>query len=491
MKKFLALALALLMILPVLASCSKKNTEEEKVDPSAIKESTSDSETVKYVNEKYGSYKYNGDSFRILAFSPGENYQGFASEESTEIWYEEDSADTLQHAVFTRNVLTEDLLGIKIVPQFGGTAREVADLTQTLVKAGGDEVDLIQNSHTENLPKAMANNFYNLYAIETFDPTEEWWDQDYVNTFTVKKHQLSTITGDYLTMDDYSTPVVFYNKQVVENLSLEDPADLVEAGTWTLDSMMQMAASATSDTSGDGKMDENDSWGLLDNGYSLSHFISGCNAPMTALDDEGVPQVVIEQETFLNAVQAVFEKVSTSPAYLNADNGTDVEIIVDDRGLFYYELLGGIYNFREMESVFSLLPLPKLNEQQETYTSIANGTWCTTLAIPITVKDINKVGVIVSVLGGMSTDTVDKALNEIVLGPNLFRVKRTVEMFDYCVKSRRFDWTNGVSWANPIYSAISDQEKNSTFTFASSLQKNIKVVKAQLKRFIVTYNPAN
>ena len=488
-KRILCLVLVMLLILPLLAGC--KNEDGNEGGESTITETSTEDKTTAYVREKFAGINYNGESFRILAISPGEHYQSFAGEECTEIWYEEDSADPLQHAVFTRNLLTEDLLNITLKPLWGGTYRDVSEMAKTLVKSGSDDADLIHNAHCDNIAMAMENNFYNLYDIDSVDLSEVWWDQNYVDTFTIKNHCLSVITGDLLTMDDYSTPVLFYNKNVIDNFNLDDPADYVEDGTWTLNKMMTLAQMATSDTSGDGKMDENDSWGLLDNGYSLSHFISGCDAPLTKTDEEGMPMVAIDQETFLNAVQAVFDKVSMSPSYLNADNGTDVDIMKDDRGLFYYELLGGIYNFRDMESDFSLLPLPKLDENQQNYTSVANGVWCLTVAIPITVKDVEKAGTILSVLGGMSTDTVDKTLNEIVLGPKLFREKRTVDMFEYCVNSRTFDWANGISWANPIYSAISEQEQNSTFTFASALQRNIKVIKAQLKRFILTYKTDN
>ena len=487
MKKTLALILAVLMLVPLFAACTKDggNTGDGGNTTDDVDKTSG---TTAYVREKFADINYNGDAFRILAISPGEHYQSFASEDSTEIWYEEDNADALQHAVFTRNLLTEDLLNVKISPLWGGTYRDVTELTKTLVKSGSDDADLIHNAHSENIALAMENHFYNLYDIDSFDVTEEWWDQNYVETFTMAKRNLAVITGDLLTMDDYSTPVLFYNKNVIDLYNLEDPADLVEDGTWTIDAMMEMAAYATSDTSGNGKMDENDSWGLLDNGYALSHFLSGCNAPLTKLDDEGMPMVAIEQESFLNAVQTVFEKVTMSTSYLNTDNGTDVDIMKDDRGLFYYELLGGIYNFRDMEGDFSLLPLPKMDLNQQKYTSIANGIWCLTVAIPITVRNPEKAATILSVLGGMSTDTVDKALNEIVLGPKLFREKRTRDMFEYCVNSRTFDWANGIQWANPIYSAISDQETNATFTFASALQKNIKVIKAQLKRFVSMYH---
>ena len=248
--------------------------------------------------------------------------------------------------------------------------------------------------------------------------------------------------------------------------------------------MMEMAAKVTYDETGDGKMDENDVWGLLDNGFGLIHFIEGCDCHMTALDEEGVPQVCIEQETFINTVQFVFEKIAISKDLLEMGNDDDLVIIKDDRALFYHEVLGALYNFRDMEGDFSLLPIPKMNEEQKEYTSIADGIWCTVLAMPISVRDTERAGTIMSVLGGMSTDTVDKALYEIVLGPKLFREKRTVDMLRYCLDARDFDWAKDINWGYPIYTAITEQSQTQTFAFASTLQSKIKIIKSQLRHFI-------
>lgn len=480
-KRALSLIVALLLVAPVLVACNDSSTGRVPSDMTTV---DSGSETTELVKERYANIDYDGYAFRILAISPGEHYQAFISEGSTEIWFEEDSADALQHAVFTRNLLTEDLLKVKIEPLFAGTYLDVDAQIKTLITAGSDDFDLAHGAHFKMLVKAAEGKFYNLYETKPLDLSAEWWDQEYIDTFTYRKNQLYTIVGHYLTLDDYSTAVMFYNKNVVDLYNLEDPADYVDAGTWTIEKMMDMASITTADISGDGKMTADDTWGLLDNGYSLVHFIEGCDLHMTENDEDGVPQVIIDQEKFINTVQFVWEKVTTSQYILEQTNDEDLVIIKDDRALFYHEVLGALFNFRDMEGDFSLLPMPKMNEEQKNYTSTADGIWCTALAIPLTVRDIEKVATILDTLGGMSTDTVNKSLYEIVLGPQLFREKRTVEMLKYCLDARRYDWAKDVSWAYPIYTAISNQGRSQTFQFASALQSNIKIIKAQLRRFL-------
>ena len=88
------------------------------------------------------------------------------------------------------------------------------------------------------------------------------------------------------------------------------------------------------------------------------------------------------------------------------------------------------------------------------------------------------------VLGGMSTDTVDAALHEVVLGPKLFREKRTRDMLTYVIDSKIYDWSKDIPWAYPIYTILTTQTEAQTFTLASSLQSQIKSIRAQLKGFI-------
>ncbi len=498
MEKALCMILAVLFLLSCV-SCTKteKTNEDDQNNPLSTddKESSEDEEYLKYleekgknnttayVKEKYAGTNFDGYTFRILGMHPGDHYLRFISDETSELWYEKDDADVQKHSVFERNVLTEELLGITIKPLWGGDDYETIDLCEKLIKAGGDDFDMMYGPQFKTLPLAMEKYFYNLYDIETFDPKNEWWDKQYVDTFTFKKNQLYTILGDFMIMDEMASEVIFYNKQLVENFNLTEPADLVESGKWTVDRMMELAEAVADDTTGDGKMTRDDTWGVYDNQFALVHFTEGCDVHMTQLDEDGIPQVIIESEHFSNAVQKCFERIIMSPATLLGEGDHSTDLITDDRVLFNYDQMGLIFRLREMESDFGILPMPKLNDDQKDYTSVVNGIWCTTLSVPITVQDTSKVGTIMDVMGGFSTDTVDKAVDEVLLGTQLIREKRSRDMLKYIVASREYDWAKDIPWGYPIYNIINDQTSAHTFTLASSLKSKIKTIKVQLKGF--------
>ena len=485
-KRIISLILALTMILPILVSCKAADGGSEKDGSGA--EDSDEAPTTAYVREKYADADFDGYSFRVLSLTPGTHYYWMIDGQSgsgwcNEVWYEEDNADVQIHSVFTRNLLAEDLLGIKISLIPGGDKYEIDSLVKTLVKSGGDDFDMTIGSQCRYLPLATEGYFHNLCSIDTLDLSNEWWDKEYVDTFTYKNKYLYTVCGDYNIFDDYATPVVFYNKQVLENYNLDDPADLVDSGNWTIDAMMDYVGKVTNDVSGDGLLDENDVWGVVDNDQYIFHFTTGTGIHLSELDSDGVPQVTIDSEQFTNTVQAVFDKIAMSGKGWFGDNGVCYDLLKDDRALFYYEILAGINMLRDMESDFSLLPTPKFSDEQTDCGALAQGIYLTVLSVPITVKDTSKIGTILDVLCGFSTDTVDAALHEVVLGPKLFREKRTNDMLAYALNTRKYDWAENISWAYPLMNLLRDQGASRSFTLASSIQRNIKLLKAQLRRF--------
>ena len=485
MTKIICLLLAFLTIALPLAACTKEPGTDTPSEEETV-EKNDETPTINYTREKYAGNSFDGYDFRILSINRGSHYYFMLdgnTEFANEIWYEEDSAEPQQHSVFTRNSLTSDLLDIKISPIWGGGTYEIDALVKTLVKSGTDEFDLTIGSQCRYLPLASEGYFYNLLEMPTLDLEEDWWDHEYTDTFTYKHQYLYTMCGDYNIFDDYATPVIFYNKQVLDNYNLDDPADLVDAGTWTLDAMMEYVDKVTTDTSGDGKLDENDDWGFVDNNLYMFQFSTGCNLHLSALDEEGIPQVIIDSEQFTNTVQRVFDKMAMTENCLYTDNGVCYDIFKDDRALFYYEILAGINMLRDMESDFSLLPTPKLSSDQSDYGALAQGIYLTVLGVPLSALDVDRTGTILNVLGGMSTDTVDAALHEVVLGPKLFREKRTRDMLAYALENRKYDWAENVPWAYPLMNLIVDQGSSKSFTLASSIQRNIKALKAQLKGF--------
>lgn len=482
MKKSVTI-LCLLALL--LTSCGQTTITTDETQPTYTAETEEETTLTSLIQSLYGTNtNYDGYEYRIAGIQPGGHFYHKIHAEANEIWYAEQTGDSYSDAVYARNMLTEDLCNITIVPNWCDSRDNVATLTEKSAQAGYDFADLTLTSLYLQITQATHGTQYNLHAIDAIELDASWYDQDIIQNYSYKGNKLYCITGAYNVFDDYAVPVIFYGKQILTKNGLTNPAEYVREGTWTLDKMMSMAETVTNDVNGDGKMDENDVWGYLDNTDFYPHLLEGAGQPRTRVGDDGIPVLNVNSAAYIDMGEKVYNLVVDSSCRYIGDNGVCVNIIKEDRGLFYYELLGAIHEFREMESDFSLLPMPKGDEALENYTSAINPTWCTAVSIPITVSDVDRAGTVFNVLSAFSVDTVDATLNELLLGSKLVRDEVTLEMLDYVLSSKVYDWANGFDWASSIKSALYSQSNANAFQLASSMQSAAPAAEKALAEFL-------
>ncbi len=470
-----SLLLAALMLCGTFASCGDTSEVQSQTDDSSIasvdETPAVESETTvtDTVAAKYGDHDYMGYGYRILAYSPGTFFYGKISSDANEVYYESETGDSYNDAVYKRNILTEDLLNVKISPVFD--VGDISTYVTNSVMSGDDNCDLVLYSLSYNITLGINSKVYNLKSLSGMDLSAPWWDQNIISNFTYKNEVLYTVAGHYNVFDDYAVPVIFCNMNVIGQNSLTNPKELVREGKWTLDNMMSIADAVTNDINGDGKMDKTDAWGFCDNGGALYHLMSGSGALNTHMDENGVPVIACKEESYLNAAEKIYNTVVSSSSIYQGDNGTCCTMMKEDRNVLYYELLGCINEFRDMESDFTLLPLPKYSEEQEAYSSLVNPIWCTSMSIPTSVSDPELSAVVLDVMSGYSTDTVNNTLYELILGSKLIRDEETKEMLDYVLASKVYDWAEGFGWFSKLSSIFSYQTNKKDFVMVSQIEK--------------------
>lgn len=99
--------------------------------------------------------------------------------------------------------------------------------------------------------------------------------------------KLFITTGDITILDNECTMVMFFNKYMIKQYSLESPYDLVKANKWTLDKVDEMASVVTNDTDGNGVLDHSDTWGLSIAGNAPISFYFGAGERIVDTDETG------------------------------------------------------------------------------------------------------------------------------------------------------------------------------------------------------------
>ena len=160
---------------------------------------------------------------------------------------------------------------------------------------------------------------------------------------------------------------IYFNKQMVEDLSLESPYDLVNSGKWTMDAMKKLGIAVSNDMNGDGEMTEDDRFGLITiNGGSSLAFLHGCDERGIDIENGKLALSKIDDRMF--GVMTIIKQ--------NVYENKDEVLIKDDKtlftsghSLFYAEVLGNAKVLRSMDTDFGIIPFPKYDEAQENYVS--------------------------------------------------------------------------------------------------------------------------
>lgn len=420
---------------------------------------------------------FNGYEFRILSRGPNYNVHWYARD----IYAEEETGDPINDAVFIRNKTVEDKYNINIVnlPENG----DLASRASKSVKAGDDAFDLVCHGLSQISSLTTDGYFYDLIAFPYIDLTKPWWDRKAVEQLTIDGRLFATV-GNYLITDKDATWILMFNKQVLQDHSLEDVYQLVKDGGWTMDKMLEMMKAVAKDLNGDGKMDDNDQWGLVSQYRNSLAFYNGAGEYVAKVNPAtGEPEITMFNDKAVSICEKIYELQADKNITINADEyqskypndrvWDDMQLVVfnTNRALFYYAGMNRVTLLRDMETDFGIIPPPKYNtDQNEYYPSVEVG--CTSsVAIPVTVTDKDRTGIIIEALSAESQYTLLPAYYDISLKTKFARDDESQEMLDLIFANRLYDIGHIYDWGG-LTSFYYDTFHKGTNTIASFWDKN-------------------
>ncbi len=492
MVRALALILTMLTCLTlVLTACgdgNKPNNGTNTGNNGTTGGSTSDPDSVtQQVKDRYGSNDFGGYEFKVLGMQSGGFWYGnFMQDTFNEIWYETDSADPLESAIYKRNRLTEELLHITITPVWDGTD-STQDMVRKAIETGDTDYDIVLTSLYEALTLAMEGYCTNLLEVETLDLSNDWWDQNMAESFTLFHSKLYTIAGHINVYDDMAVNLLMFNKDMVQTLSLSNPYDLVKENNWTLQTMTDMAKKATFDT-GDGNMGPEDSWGMWIGG-GAGILASGFDQPKTKPNEDGIPQLMMGDEAYVNAASKLYELVFQNDISYQGDLDTEARdaMFSDNRLLFYWIVTCQLNRYRNTDTEFGIIPMPMRDNTQTRYSGSVNQHFFSSYIIPVFNQELDRTGTILDVLGGMSTDTVYNTEFDTMLGydSKLLRDNESKNMLDIIFSTREFDYSIlDIGDVGKVYSTM---DTWGSFQYESVYDTYKRGANAKLKKIITAF----
>lgn len=288
-------------------------------------------------------------------------------------WYENTGfGQTINEAVLKRNEFIKNTYGVTIE---WINARGSAISNQIQEAVVGDNEETRYNIAMPRMYEAQSivatQCIYNLADQKYISLSQPYYNQASVEAYTISGFTLF-VAGDFSFLDEQTSYLTYYNVALTETDGLKenfpDLYTLVKEGKWTIDQMVSLAKLVSKQV-GDPAWDDNDIYGYGTANLSRFFQYSGIQQ-VSALDGKYVITLSDPKvETLIGKLIDITNEKSCRTKW-SGDGYTALgNAFFEGRLLFYDEVIQKSDYMDEQNDEFKvgLLPSPKLNESQYSY----------------------------------------------------------------------------------------------------------------------------
>lgn len=447
----------------LLTSCKKKNDESTTKKPD---NNETTSEGTDYTPASANA-RFNGE---VIRFIVEEGSNGFLSERS--IVADESSPDLVDRAVTLRNQIVQSTLNVEI--ELSDVIKFPGLITQVLpsLTSGADIYDVIGGYRHYTISLAISGdaggglllNFEkipkNLNYIDLNGP--HWSKETYEHMSY--KGAAYWLTGDLALRYTGGFYVSYVNAEIWESnkekikeiTGYDDIYALVNAGKWTIDVLHDISKEIYQDRNGNGTPDQGDLFGFtITKQDPTDGLIYGFGIKYTSYDQTGKPTLIfnVQNKSVINANQQLYkffnqnEGVYVHP--VNDDSVTVMEFFAEGNALATVnKLFLSEASLKNMEDDFFVVPVPKLSEAQENYSSALHDG-CTIFGIPYTNTKVAATTATLDYMAYQSWKVVTPAYYDLALKEKYTRDEgKSAQMIDLVRESVYTDFI--VLWSNSV-----------------------------------------
>jgi len=474
----------------LLAACGDAASESKQTEAAtqgSVDADATETVVTEDINDpKIEAKDFGGEVFNII-------YGDNDFEPNLDVCAEETTGEPLNDAIFSRNIAMEEKYNIEITwERFG-----YGDASSTLiraVKAGDDVYDLTINNGVYSFGLATQGYTQQLNDFPYLDFSKPYWNSGMLDG--------ASINGkNYFVYSDINihalgaTPCVLFNKVVAEQNDISDLYQLTTDGKWTFDAMQQYIKMITRDLDGDGKITELDMHGFIGNTFVIDCFLSGTGYQTITKDEDDLPILNIQTEEYYGIVEAILDICSVENGSYICDrySGVDreyapMDALEQDRALFWIANLKGVERMRNMESAFGILPIPKLDENQEDYKIHYQANIGGAMSVPMTATNTELIGMVLEDMSYVSMRDVKPAYIDVLLQGKFLRDEESLVTLEIMFDSYYSDigfmtGSSGITILDELRSIVSGENKN----YVSKIEKKIKGYTKNLEKIITTY----
>ncbi len=404
MKRFWCIALVILLLLPCIAGCKKK---QEGQEPGSTDNTSTET------SNPYELYDDLGD----LTFGTAESPTDFVVLQ----WdsYDPDwcidpeiTSSAVGEELYLRQIQMEERFHIAFsfvesTGHHGGIA-EFNKKIESSISSGLHAYDLA--GHYSTGASLLITNGYakNLLDVQHLDLSKGYWPADLLAA-NVVNDQLYFLTG-YLAPSYFGNiACVFYNQNTISAMGYQDPVELVDSNEWTFDKLKEMALGLYKDSNNTTEVDRGDTFGLLFNqkAGSIDALSVACGIKLMEVNSEG--RLALSNSCYNTKALGIMDYLTkllneNDAVFVDAATGSDDFGIVfkEGRALFLVEQFNSIKdNKAAAQFTIGVVPVPKYESSQSRFYSSV-GPQYSMFTIPADAKNADMSGALLEALEAYS-----------------------------------------------------------------------------------------
>lgn len=443
MKKYISILLLLAMLTPLLLSCGNAPADPAETEPAEdVTAAETEAETEYTAYTYLPTDTYNGRTFTIASPSTGTRYipGQFITEEAT--------GDIIMDSAYERNLIVEETFDIKLIHEMPSTKEEFGKTIRNVIISGDAAYDLVSGFVRETSTAAIQDPLFIPVSELSWQNLDNAWYPSYLNQALDIDGDQSMFFSDMTCISLSCTYALFYNTTMGKRYDIPDLGEIALEGNWTWDQFITYTSNVTTDVNGDGKYDTSDIYG---NGcyYTINYNVSDTPLTLqygmesfTTKMENGKPVLSLNTERQISIVERLYDLFYMDNRSCQINNGVDqTTMFANGQILFLTAIIMHAPNYmREMEDTYIALPMPKYDENQQSYYTIISPASSMVFGIPSSVSDKEFSSVIFDALSYEGNQKVIPAFFEASMKKKYARDQLTAQVFDLLRESTYIDF---------------------------------------------------
>ena len=221
-------------------------------------------------------------------------------------------------------------------------------------------------------------------------------------------------------------------------------------------------------------------YGNISEGYVTAIWVNGAGVRTVEKDGNGGLYLNVASDRSVNAFNKVFEIMADKTNTIRVEQFSSdgwkktSRMFMTGKGLFYGTTITAILNIKNAEledKVYTgVLPVPKLDDEQEEYYCGINAYQSSVIGIPSSNSARLEASCYLIELLGYYSDRVSQAYYEVTMKNQALHDDEDSEMLDYITSHRLYDLGALFNWGGRLIGIYSDVMRSGTNTLISSFE---------------------